>query len=220
MTASPDFPSQRALMIEAQVRTNDVPNRRVQQALGAVPRELFMPKPMRSFAYAELEIEAGHGRWVWRPRDVAKLLNALDPQANEVALVIAGGAGYSAAALAQLCETVIVLDAGAERITLATRTLSEAGADNAVAVAGDLMAGRPADGPYGVIWVDGAVAEVAPAWLDQLAEGGRLGVIVREGSVARARVYTKARGAASARNVFEATVPQLTEFAAVPAFRF
>jgi protein-L-isoaspartate(D-aspartate) O-methyltransferase len=207
-------------MIEAQVRTNDVPNRRVHQALGAVPREVFVPKSMRSFAYAELEIDAGHGRWVWRPRDVAKLLNALDPQPGEVALVVAGGAGYAAAALAQLCETVIVLDAGAERVAQATKTLTEAGAANAAAVAGDLKAGRPADGPYGVIWIDGAVAEVPAALLDQLAEGGRLGVIVREGAVGRARVYTRARGVASARYVFDATVPPLAEFAAAPAFRF
>ena len=57
-------------------------------------------------------------------------------------------------------------------------------------VAGPLKAGAASKGPFDVIFVNGAVEEVPQAWLDQLAEGGRLAVAVAEGGVRRARIYT------------------------------
>jgi protein-L-isoaspartate(D-aspartate) O-methyltransferase len=87
------------------------------------------------------------------------------------------------AVLARLAETVVGLeqkDLGlAEK---ATDALNAIETDNAAVVEGELSKGVPGQGPFNVIIVNGAVAEPAQAWIDQLSVGGRLAVIVRDGS--------------------------------------
>jgi protein-L-isoaspartate(D-aspartate) O-methyltransferase len=220
MGSSQDFIAARRTMLDAQIRTNDVPDRRVHAAFLGVQRELFVSKAQRQFAYADLVLETLPGRFLWRARDFSKLVQSLEVAATDIALVIAGGAGYSSAVIAKLCDTVIVLDSSDMGVATATARLTDAGADNAVAVKADLKKGWPKDSPFDVIFVDGAVGEVPQVWLDQLAEGGRLGVVVREGRVGRARLYTKTNGVASFRILHESTAPEIEELKAADSFVF
>jgi len=75
-----------------------------------------------------------------------------------------------------------------------------------------------------VLVVNGAVEEVPAAWLDQLADGGRLGVVVRDmelgGGVGRATVFIRAGGAVGSRAVFDCATPLLPGFARPKAFSF
>ena len=80
--------------------------------------------------------------------------------------------------------------------------------------------GVPGQGPFDVIVVNGAVAEPAQAWLDQLAVGGRLAVIVRDGTVGQARIYTKAQNSVGDPNVFDTTAPYLPGFEPEAKFAF
>ena len=61
-------------MIDSQVRTNDVHDRRIIAALSAVPREIFLPESRKALAYVEAAVETGPGRHLWEARDFAKLL--------------------------------------------------------------------------------------------------------------------------------------------------
>ena len=101
-----DFARARDLMVESQVRTNDVTEPRVLHAMRTLPRERFAPPQKRTLAYGDLELEVAPGRVLMRPRDLSKLIVALNPQPNERALEIAGATGYGAAVLAA-CRTVI-----------------------------------------------------------------------------------------------------------------
>ena len=95
-----DFSSARYNMVESQVRTNDVTDLGIQDAMRTVPRERFCA-PARSFsAYAEVEAEICPGRWLMKPRDIAKLLQAAKPKSGERALCLA--APYAAAVLAHM----------------------------------------------------------------------------------------------------------------------
>lgn len=215
-----DAEAARAAMIKGQVRTNDVTDRALQDALAAVPRERFAPKGKRSLAYAELELPVAEGRWLPRPRDFAKLVEALEVSRGDVVLDIACGRGYSTAVLAQMAETVIGLEDDRALVERASALLTELGVDNAVVVFGDLVKGVPDQGPFDVIFVNGAVEEIPDAWLAQLNDGGRLGVVTREGPVGKARVYTRARSAFGDRHVFDSTASLLPGFAAPKAFKF
>ena len=82
-----------------------------------------------------------------------------------------------------------------------------------------LKAGAPSKARFDVIFINGAVEEVAKAWLDQLAEDGRLAVVVREGNVRRARLYTRSGGKTSWRTPFETAVPNLPGFERAVEFR-
>ncbi len=176
-----DFRAARLTMVEGQVRTSDVTDRALVDAMRAVPREALCPPQTAALAYAEAEIEYAPGRFLMRPREIGKLLQAARPQPGERALAIA--APYAAAVLEALGLTV-------ERLDKAN------------------LAKAPAKG-FDVIVSEGAVAEPPASWLAALGPGGRLAVVVRAGPVGRARLYAhEARGTAM-RDLFDSTPPYL-----------
>jgi protein-L-isoaspartate(D-aspartate) O-methyltransferase len=103
-----DFAAARENMIQSQVRTADVTNLDIQDALRAVAREALLPATKAHAAYADTEVEYAPGLWLMRPRDIAKLLQALEPKAGETALAIA--APYAAAVLEAMGLSVTRLD--------------------------------------------------------------------------------------------------------------
>jgi protein-L-isoaspartate(D-aspartate) O-methyltransferase len=216
-----DFEAARQIMVDSQIRPNDVANPHLVSALLSVPREKFVPKPRRSVAYSELEIETSEGRALWIPRDFAKLLKAVDPKASDIALVIGAGAGYETAVFAQLVETAIGLEADGALVTSTSERLAGMGSDRAVIVEGALDAGLAGQGPFDVIFVNGMVQTVPESWTDQLSELGRLGVVVETGrGLGEARVYTRSKGAVSYRKAFEASPPRFAQFDSEPEFTF
>jgi protein-L-isoaspartate(D-aspartate) O-methyltransferase len=216
-----EYETARLAMVNSQIRPNDVTDHRIQDAMADIPRERFLPKSQSAKAYADIEAKVAEGRYMLTPRDLAKLIQAADIRRSDVVLDVACGRGYSTAVLSRMAETVVGLeqkDLGlAEK---ATDALNAIEADNAVIVEGDLSKGVPGQGPFNVIIVNGAVAEPAQAWLDQLAVGGRLAVIVRDGSVGQARIYTKAQNSVGDRSVFDTTAPYLPGFEPVAKFAF
>lgn len=214
-----DLAAARAALIDSQVRTNDVHDRRVLAALSATPRELFVPEAKRGLAYAEQAVESCPGRWLWLARDFAKLVNAADILETDRVLDIAPGTGYSTAVLARLAAKVTVLEERESFADTALKTATQAGVSNIEMAHGSLKAGLAAKGPYDVIFVGGAVEDVPAAWIDQLAEGGRLAVVVTEGAVRRAKIFTKSGGRTAGRIVFDSNAPSLAGFEKAEAFR-
>jgi protein-L-isoaspartate(D-aspartate) O-methyltransferase len=206
-------------MIDSQVRANDVHDRRVVAAMAETPREAFLPEQSRMLAYADRAMETGNGRHMWAPRDFAKLLLAAGVREDDRVLDIAPGAGYSTAVLSRLAAHVCALEDTGERVDALKRTLASMAASNVDVGQGSLAAGRPDRAPFNVIFVNGAVGEAPASWLDQLAEGGRLAVVVADGAVGRARIYTKSGGKASWRSPFESTAPALPGMQRPEVFR-
>jgi len=215
-----DFTAARIAMVDTQVRTNDVHERRLIHAIRAVPREAFAPDGFGGLAYAEPAIKTGPDRWMWSPRDFSKLANALDISEEDRVLDIAPGTGYSSAVLARMAASVIALESDAVAAETLKTSLETAGVSGVEIKSGDLKAGFPGAGPYDVIWVNGSVEVVPEAWLNQLAEGGRLGVVVRDGGIGRATIYTRSGGRSAARTPFEASVAPLPGFERAAEFRF
>ena len=216
-----DFASLRRVMVDSQVRVNDVTSPAVISAFSTIPREVFVPKGMRACAYAELEIETSDARALWLPRDLGKMLRALEPEASDVSLVIGAGAGYSAALLGHATDAVIALEDDEVLVDAMSERFAEIGMDEAVAVQADLAKGLPDQGPFDVILVAGMVETVPQAWLDQLTEGGRLGVVVATGrSVGAVRIYKRAGDTFSYREAFECCPPVLPGFEQKSEFVF
>lgn len=214
-----DFERARHWMVEAQVRTNDVTDPGLQAAMRRLPRERFAPATP-DLAYADQDLEVGPCRFLMRPRDLAKLLQIAGPTPGANALEIAGATGYGAAVLAAAGCKVVTLDSDAALTHAAQTALSACGLDTVIAASGDLAAGYPDRAPYDLIVVNGGVEFVPQAWLDQLAEGGRLAVIVRSGAAGTARLYTKSAGAAAYRPVFDAAPPLAPGMSRPAAFTF
>ena len=166
-----DFTAARVNMVENQVRTNDVTDLPIQDAMRVVARERFCPPGKAYLAYAEAAVEYAPGLYLMEPRDVSKLLQAVYAEPGESALAIA--APYAAALLAEMGLKVTLRLPNAAAVQAVTRALDGAG----VAVeAGDLAA-VPGGGPYDVVVCEAAVPHPPQAWRDALGEGGRLGVV-------------------------------------------
>lgn len=214
-----DLEAARTAMIDSQVRPNDVTDRRLIGAMSAVPRELFVPASKRASAYADISVETGAGRWLIAARDFSKLVNVAAIRPEDRVLDIAPGTGYSTAVLARLAASVVALEQDEAAAKVLRDGLAAAGVAGADVVSGALKAGAPGKGPFDVIFVNGAVEEVPDAWLNQLAEGGRLAVAVAEGGVRRARIYTASGGKTAWRTPFDTPMPMLPGFEKAAEFR-
>ncbi len=202
-----DFARARDFMVESQVRPSDVTDPRIVQVMRALPRERFVPAAKRTLAYGDLEVEVAAGRVLMRARDLAKLIQNLGPQAGDRALEIAGATGYGAAVLASCCKEVITLDPDPDLSFAARAALESVGVTNAKTVSTAAVDGWADEAPYDVILLNGSAEFVPDAWLKQLAPGGRLGVIVRQGAAGSARIYTRSDDATAYRSAFDAAPP-------------
>lgn len=210
----------RAHMIDSQIRTADVTDPELVAAFRAVPREAFLPGRLAAVAYGDLDLEIAPGRFAMRPRDLAKLIQALAPSRRDRALEIGAGYGYGAAVLSHVCGAVTALEPDADLSRLALSALAGAGLANIPVVSTAIERGWPDGAPYDVILVSGGVEVTPEAWIEQLAEGGRLGVIVRSGPAGTARVYVKSGGRVSFRTAFDAAPAILPGLEKPAGFRF
>ena len=216
-----DFAKMRRIMVDSQIRPNDVTDPEIVSAFLHTPREAFVPKSEQSIAYAEYEIETSEGRALWTPRDIGKMIKSLEPEPSDIALVIGAGAGYETAILSRLCETVIALEESDELVDELTARFGTLGLDRAVAVQGDLREGLADQAPFDIILVCGLIEQAPETWFTQLAEGGRLGAAVPHGrDLGRARVWTKAGETVSYREVFDCCPPRLPGFEKPKSFVF
>jgi protein-L-isoaspartate(D-aspartate) O-methyltransferase len=142
-----NFEAAREIMVDSQIRPNDVSDPEFVHAFLNTPREAFVPATRKPVAYSELEIETSEGRALWTPRDTAKLLKAAAIKPTDIVLVIGAGAGYETALISHLAETVIALEDSAELVDAMSDRFASLGFDRAVAVEGKLEDGLAGPGP-------------------------------------------------------------------------
>ena len=206
-----DFAAARKVMVDSQVRVNDVTDRDLQAALLATPRERFLPADRQFSAYAEMEPEIANGRRLMLPRDLSKLLMAREPRAGETALAVAGP--YAAAVLAQMGLTATAQEADPAVLDVVSAALAEAGVEGAAS-----PFDQPVGGDYDLIVSEAAVPVRPDAWLAALKVGGRLAVVERSGPAGKAVLYVKGPSGLSRRELFDAAPPVLQELAPRPEF--
>ncbi|MDQ8028937.1 MAG: protein-L-isoaspartate O-methyltransferase [Brevundimonas sp.] len=206
-----DFTAARKVMVDSQVRVNDVTDRALQAALLAVPRERFLPADRAFSAYAEVEPEIAAGRRLMLARDLSKLLMAVGARDGERALSIAGP--YAAATLAQMGLNVTAQESDAAVFEVVGPALADAGV---AAVVAPLSV--PTGEGYDVIVSEAAVPGRPEAWLQALSIGGRLAVVERTGPAGKAVLYVRGEQGVSRRELFDAAPPVLAELAPEPTF--
>jgi len=218
-----DFALARRNMIDGQLRPNRVNNALLLAAIADLPRERFLPAALRSVAYADDDVPLGSGRCLMEPMVLARLIQTLQPQEEDKALVVASGTGYGTALLARLVKSVVAVEADPRLAGSAEQTIRELGIANVQHVAGRLEDGHAAGAPYDVILIEGAVQHVPASIVAQLAEGGRLGTVIAgssPGVLGVAQLTVKEGGVASGRPIFDAGTPTLPGFSTPPRFTF
>jgi protein-L-isoaspartate(D-aspartate) O-methyltransferase len=221
-----DFQVQRHNMVESQVRTCDVTDRRITAAMADIPREDFVPAALRPVAYMdrELVVRASQGKLPERamlaPMVLARMIQLADVKSTDLILDVGCGTGYSTAVLARLAESVVGLEGDEALSERASSMLSEHSADNAAIMSGSLANGCPDHGPYDVIILQGRVSRVADSWRAQLKDGGRLVAIVGEQPMAKVVCFIRHGDGWSGVAAFDASAPKLPGFPQEETFVF
>jgi protein-L-isoaspartate(D-aspartate) O-methyltransferase len=213
-----DFDQLRRAMVSNQLRTNKVTDAAVLAAMGAAPRERFVAVEQGAVAYRDTIVALGDGRGLNPPVATGRLLDAAQPQPGEHVLVIGAGTGYVAALLASMGCTVTALEESPDLFARAQAAL--AGTAHVTLVQGPLAAGLPAQAPYALVYVDGAIEELPDTIVDQVAEGGRLVAGIIERGVRRLIIGRRAGGAFAYRAFADVEAATLPGFAPTPAFTF
>ncbi len=216
-----DFDKAREIMVDSQIRPDDVTEPRIVSAFLRTPREVFVPNARKGVAYSELEITTSPGRALWTPRDTAKLIKLAAIQPSDVVLVVGAGAGYEAALISQLADTVLALEETAALVDAMSQRFAAIGIDRAAPVEGPLAKGLPEQAPFDVIYIAGMIEVLPDSWAGQLRDGGRLvAVMAQPGGMGRGKVFTKAGDTLAAREGFDACPPRFAAFDRKPTFSF
>jgi protein-L-isoaspartate(D-aspartate) O-methyltransferase len=164
----------RKRMVARQVSARGVHDPLVIAAMQTVPREKFVPRRLRSRAYADAPLSIGAGQTISQPYIVAFMVEALQLKGSETVLEIGAGSGYAAAVLAEIAHDVYAIERIAELADKATATLTDAGYANVHVKHGDGTLGWPDAAPFDAILVSAGAPGVPPALKEQLKIGGRL----------------------------------------------
>lgn len=210
MPGSTDYARARVNMVENQLRPNRIEDRTLIEAMLDVPRERFVPKPLRGVAYADEDLQLPGGGHLIEPLVLARLIEAARIRPQDVVLVLGCSTGYAGVVLARLAATVILLQPDAAAIAQTESLLEELAVDNVVVAAGaDPSAGHPSQAPFDVILLVGSVEAVPPALLEQIGEGGRLVAVIDDGRIGKGTVFIRLHGVIGSQVMFDAQIPRL-----------
>ena len=208
-------------MVENQLRPNRIDDPAVLQAMGAVPRERFLPKALHGVAYADEDLVLQDGSFLIDSLVLARMLQTAAIRPGEVVLVAGCATGYVSAVVARLAGTVISIQQDHAVVERIQPALDQLEADNVVAtVRPDPLAGDPEQAPFDLILLIGRVPAVPKALLEQLGDDGRLLAVVEDGRVGKGTLYTRHQGAIGHRVMFDAQLPPLPGQIHQPDFAF
>ncbi|MEO8421846.1 MAG: protein-L-isoaspartate O-methyltransferase [Hyphomicrobium sp.] len=217
-----DAATQRLNMVESQVLTSDVTDRRILRAMRELPRELYVPAPMAALAYMDEPVPLtppGPGRrWLLAPRLQAKLLQLASIDEGDCVLDVGCASGYSSAVLAGMAKTVVALESDVRLAEQARTNLAVRGLDNVEVVVGELTSGWATKAPFDAIIIEGAVPLVPEMLFDQLKDGGCLVAIVCQDGLGKATIWRRLGRSVDSWTAFDATTPALPGFERAAVF--
>ncbi len=218
------FAIARQKMVDGQVRSNDVTDRRILDAMLTLPRERFVPEDKQALAYLDLDLDVAEGgsvkRFLIKPMLTARLLQAAEISATDKVLVIGCATGYSAALVAMLGAHVTATESDSRLVDKGKLILAALG-QNVALKRGEAADGDPAGAPYDVIVLNGATEVVPQKLYQQLRDGGgRLVGVFAATRPPRAMIATRWHGEVGERTLFDAVAPTLPGLERVPHFVF
>jgi len=169
-----DDRERRVHMVERQIAARGVRDPRVLEALGDVPRHLFVPDDQRLHAYEDRALPIASGQTISQPYMVAIMTELLGAEAHHRVLEIGTGSGYQTAVLSRLSKQVITIERHPELARMAGRVFEQLGLTNVAIRVGDGTEGLPEEAPFDRILVTAGAPSIPESLKAQLADTGRL----------------------------------------------
>ncbi|WP_412753995.1 protein-L-isoaspartate O-methyltransferase family protein [Legionella londiniensis] len=197
-------------MIKQQLRTGDVLNDRILDLFKTIPRENFVPKEFKHFAYSDMRIDLPHQQKMMAPLEEATLLQSLDLKGTETVLEVGTGTGFLTALLSRLAKHVLSIDYFSDFTAQARLKLAEHQCKNVELVTGDAARGWVDKAPYDVVVFTGAVPEITDTHRLQVLPGGKLFIIVGDKPIMPAVLLTLTQDNVwEEKLIFETSIPPL-----------
>ncbi len=203
--AGTGFDAARQQMV-AHLAAQGVSNPRVLAAMGSVQRHRFVDSALASQGYVDTSLPIGLGQTISKPNVVARMLELLCNSAPDKlgrVLEIGTGCGYQAALLSQLACEVYSMERLRGLHNKAIDKLRFLRLPNVHLLFGDGMPGYAKGAPYAAIIAAASGADIPPAWIDQLAVGGRLVAPVHTSAGSQALVVVDKTSRGTTRVVLE-----------------
>jgi protein-L-isoaspartate(D-aspartate) O-methyltransferase len=173
------------------LREKGIRNEQVLEVLRCTPRHLFVDEALSSRAYEDTALPIGFNQTISQPYIVARMTEVLLATQPQKVLEVGTGSGYQAAVLAQLVPKVYTVERILAMVPLARQRFRELGLRNVNLKQSDGTWGWPQQAPFDAILVAAAPAEIPPALLDQLIDGGRMVIPVGAGNSQTLVVITR-----------------------------
>jgi protein-L-isoaspartate(D-aspartate) O-methyltransferase len=214
-----DFERARQNMVDNQVRTWEVLDARVLDALRAVKREDYVPARYRKLAFADVSIPLEHGETMMKPVVEGRMLQALALEPEDAVLEIGTGSGFITACLAQLAREVVSVEIHPALAERARARLAAAGIGCTKVETADAVLGYEPGREFDAVCCTGATFDVPEKFKYWLRVGGRLFVIRGESPALEALLITRlSERDFRTESLFETDLPYLTH--AAPPKRF
>jgi len=161
-------------MVEEQLIGRGIKNPRVLEAMGKVPRHLFVEEALWERAYGDHALPIGEKQTISQPLMVALMTEALSLKGSEKVLEIGTGSGYQTAVLAELSAKVYSIERIKSLALRARDLLDKLQYQNVVIKQFDGTYGWKECSPFDAILVTAGSPDIPQVLLDQLADGGHL----------------------------------------------
>jgi len=169
------FAQRRRSMVLNQLKSRDIVDSKVLQAMLTVPRHKFVDEHIRESAYNDYPLAIGEGQTISQPYIVALMTQLLELKGNEKVLEIGTGSGYQAAVLAEIVKEIYTVEIYESLSKKSEKLLTDLGYRNIKFKVGDGYYGWEEYAPYDAIIVTCAPDHVPPPLLQQFKEdGGRI----------------------------------------------
>ncbi len=164
----------RERMINNQLVARGITDVRVLEAMGRVPRHLFVDPALRTQAYGDFPLPIGEQQTISQPYIVAEMTQALRLDEDDRVLEIGTGSGYQAAIVAQIASRVYTIERKHSLFLKARALFDRLKYYNIVTRYSDGTTGWMDESPFDAIIVTAGAPAIPPALVDQLAPGGRM----------------------------------------------
>lgn len=161
-------------MLDTQIISRGVEDKRVIDAMLQVPRHLFVEEALREQAYNDYPLPIGEGQTISQPYIVALMTEALGLKGSENVLEIGTGSGYQTAILSLLAEKVCSIERVPVLAARARKVLDNLHCSNVVIKISDGTYGWSEEAPFDSIIVTAASPEIPEILIEQMASGGNM----------------------------------------------
>ena len=170
-----DYIEKRQNMVVSQLKSRDIIDSKVLQAMLTIPRHQFVDEHIRESAYNDYPLSIGEGQTISQPYIVALMTQLLELMVGEKVLEIGTGSGYQAAVLAEIAEEVYTVEIYESLSKKSEKLINDLGYKNIKFKVGDGYYGWEEHAPYDAIIVTCAPDHVPPSLLQQIKDdGGRI----------------------------------------------